>query len=198
MRGWVGVRTRTSTRSLLARPTRITLAVGTVGLVVCLAAACSANAVEVRRAGGPDSNGVMSSAMADMKRGEPMFVGLMSICVAGADDGTVTEVRAIDAAEVTVTSFTVVPGAADDAADRGSLTRSGYDVSHHVVSSQCGSAGLDGVSTLLVELEREVDQSRTLEGFDVDWVAGSGSGTFSYLYQVSICAPKDDACTALQ
>ncbi|MFD7310177.1 hypothetical protein [Promicromonospora sp. NPDC059942] len=190
----MGVRTRVPTHPLLARPTRIGLAVGAAGLVLCLAAACSADAVGVRRAGEPDSNGVMSSAMGDMRRAEPMFVGLMSICVAGPDDGKVTEVRAVDAADVTVTSFSVVPGAADDAAGRGSLTRSGYDVSQHAVRSRCGSTGLDGVSTLLVELEREVDQSRTLQGFEVDWEAGSSSGTFSYLYQVSICAPKDDAC----
>ncbi|MFI2362340.1 hypothetical protein [Promicromonospora sp. NPDC019610] len=171
---------------------------GAVGLVLCLTSACSADAVEVRRAGDPGSNGVMSSAMGDMKRGEPLFVGLMSICVAGVDAGTVTGVRAIDAADMRVTSYTVVPGAADDAADRGSLARAGYDVSEHVVSGRCGSAGLDGVSTLLVELEREVDQSRTLQGFEVDWEAGNSSGTFSYLYQVSICAPEDDACTALR
>lgn len=179
---------------------RIRLAIGTAGLVLCLAAACSipTSSAEVRRAGGPDSNGVMSSAMGDMKRGEPMFVGLMSICVTGAQEGTVTEVRAIDATDVTVTSFSVVPGAADDAAGRGSLTESGYDVAQKAVSSRCGSAGLNGVSTLLVELERDVDQSRTLKGFDVDWEAGSRSGTFSYLYEVSICAPKDDACTTLE
>ncbi|MEV0952190.1 hypothetical protein [Promicromonospora sp. NPDC050249] len=134
--------------------------------------------------------------MADVAEHSPLAVGLMSICVDGANSGEVTAVEPIGTDDIEVTAFTVVDAQRETfAASRKSLSAEGFDTTAHTVATRCGAEGGDGISRLLVEMERLTPESATTDGFKVHWRADGNEGTFDILFENSICAPGDVACS---
>lgn len=168
-----------------------------LGLPLALVlSACGASGVEVRQAGNPDSRGDQAAALADVAEHSPLAVGLMSICVDGASSGELTAVEPIGTDDIEVTAFTVVDAERETfAASRKSLSAEGFDTTAHTVAARCGAEGDDGISRLLVEMERLTPESATTDGFRVHWRADGNEGTFDILFENSICAAGDVACS---
>lgn len=170
-----------------------------LGLLVALVfSACSVGATgaEVRQAGSSGDSGDQAAAMADVAEHLPLSVGLMSICVDGASSGELTAIEPIGTDDIEVTAFTVVDAQRETfAASRESLSAEGFDTTAHTVAGRCGAEGDDGISRLLVEMERLTPESATTDGFRVHWRADGNEGTFDILFENSICAPGDIACS---
>lgn len=167
-------------------------------LLALVSSACSVGATgpEVRQAGSPENNGDQAAAMADVAEHSPLSVGMMSICVDGANAGEVTAVEPIGTDDIEVTAFSVVDAQRETfAASRKSLSAEGFDTTAHTAATRCGAVGDAGISRLLVEMERLTPESATTDGFRVHWRADGNDGTFDILFENSICAPGDVACS---
>lgn len=159
--------------------------------------ACSGQGegAEVKQAGSPENFGNQHAAMNETPERSPISVGFMSICVEGATSGEITAVDPIGTKDVEVTAYAVVDGRTEFGASRSSLSAEGIDTAAHTIATQCGAEEYQGFSKLLVEMERLTPESATTDGFRVHWRANGDEGTFDYLFDISVCAPGDIACS---